>query len=168
MFTPRYLKLLTPLHRGSPLIIEECTGSCCLFLKSTISSLVLLTFRDRQLSWHHDVSLSTSSKYAVSSLLEMRPQNYSIISKFNNRGGAVRGHAVVCVERSRAGDSGQQPCGAPTFRVMELEVNWPIFTTCGLPVRKYTVAISTITTYTKCNKIRTKLAFWCLHGYFLG
>ncbi len=25
---------------------------------------VLLTFRERQLSWHHDVSLSTSSKYA--------------------------------------------------------------------------------------------------------
>ncbi len=30
--------------------------------------------RERQLSWHHDVSLSTSSKYAVSSLLEMRPR----------------------------------------------------------------------------------------------
>ncbi len=29
-----------------------------------------------------------------------------------------------------------QPCGAPTFRVMELEVNWPTFTTCGLAVRK--------------------------------
>ncbi len=26
-------------------------------------------------------------------------QNHSIISKFNNRNGAVRGHAVVCVER---------------------------------------------------------------------
>ncbi len=26
-------------------------------------------------------------------------QNHSIISKFNNRSGAVRGHAVVCVER---------------------------------------------------------------------
>ncbi len=25
-------------------------------------------------TWHHDVSLSTSSKYAVSSLLEMRPR----------------------------------------------------------------------------------------------
>ncbi len=30
----------------------------------------------------------------------------------------------------------KKPLGAPTFRVMELEVNWPIFTTCGLPVRK--------------------------------
>ncbi len=29
-----------------------------------------------------------------------------------------------------------QPCGAPMFRVMELEVNWPTFTTCGLAVRK--------------------------------
>ncbi len=30
-------------------------------------------------------------------------QNHSIISKFNNRGGAVRGHAVVCVERVEQG-----------------------------------------------------------------
>ncbi len=29
-----------------------------------------------------------------------------------------------------------QPCGAPMFRVIELEVNWPTFTTCGLAVRK--------------------------------
>ncbi len=41
----------------------------------------------------------------------------------------------MCRE-SRAGDSERSPAGAPTFRVMELEVNWPIFTTCGLPVRK--------------------------------
>ncbi len=33
-------------------------------------------------------------------------------------------------------EQGTQPCGAPTFRVMELEVNWPVFTTWGLPVRK--------------------------------
>ncbi len=73
MFTPRYLKLLT-LSTGVPLIIRREYGHCCLSLKSTISSLVLLTFRERQLSWHHDVSLSTSSKYVVSSLLEMRPR----------------------------------------------------------------------------------------------
>ncbi len=30
-------------------------------------------------------------------------QNHSIISKFNNRGGAVRRHAVVCVERVEQG-----------------------------------------------------------------
>ncbi len=30
-------------------------------------------------------------------------QNHSISSKFNNRGGAVRGHAVVCVERVEKG-----------------------------------------------------------------
>ncbi len=30
-------------------------------------------------------------------------QNHSIISKFNNRGGAVRGHTVVCVERVEQG-----------------------------------------------------------------
>ncbi len=30
-------------------------------------------------------------------------QNHSIISKFNNRSGAVRGHVVVCVERVEQG-----------------------------------------------------------------
>ncbi len=40
----------------------------------------------------------------------------------------------MCVERVEQGSG--QPCGALTFRVMELEVNWPIFTTSGLPVRK--------------------------------
>ncbi len=62
-------------------------------------------------------------------------QNHSIISKFNNRRGAVRGHKVVCVERVEQGTQDTALWG-PTFRVMELEVNWPIFTTCGLPVRK--------------------------------
>ncbi len=37
-------------------------------------------------------------------------QNHSIISKFNNRSGAVRGHAVVGRE-SRAGGSGHSPVG---------------------------------------------------------
>ncbi len=73
MFTPRYMKLLT-LSTGVPLIIRGVKGRRCLFLKSTISYLVLLPFRERQLSWHYDVSLSTSSKYVVSSLLEMRPR----------------------------------------------------------------------------------------------
>ncbi len=36
---------------------------------------------------------------------------------------------------SRAGDSGHNPVGLLRSG-MELEVNWPIFTTCGLPVRK--------------------------------
>ncbi len=96
------LEATHPLHRG-PTDHKRGVGSCCLFLKSTISSLVLLTFRERererQLSWHHDVSLSTSSKYAVSSLMV----NHSIISKCNNRSGAVRGHTIVCVERVEQG-----------------------------------------------------------------
>ncbi len=53
-------------------------------------------------------------------------QNHSIISKFNDRSWAVRRHAVVGVER----------LDALMFRVMELEENWPTFTTCGLAVRK--------------------------------
>ncbi len=39
-------------------------------------------------------------------------QNHGIISKFNNRSGAVRGHTVVHESReSRAGDSGHNPVG---------------------------------------------------------
>ncbi len=134
MFTPRYLKLLT-LSTGVPLIIRGVYGCCCLFLKSTISSLVLLTFRERQLSWHHVVSLPTSSKYAVSSSLLMRPR--TTVSSAN---------LMIDVElwedtqswvyREYSRGLRTQPCGAPMFRVIELEVNWPTFTTCGLAVRK--------------------------------
>ncbi len=60
-------------------------------------------FKERQLSWHHDVSLSTSSKYAVSSLLEMRPRTTVSSANFNNISGAVRGHTVMCVERVEQG-----------------------------------------------------------------
>ncbi len=67
------LEAAHPLHRG-PADHKRSVGPLLSLLKSTISSLVLLTFRERQLSWHHDVSLSTSPKYAVSSLLEMRPR----------------------------------------------------------------------------------------------
>ncbi len=41
----------------------------------------------------------------------------------------------MCVERVEQ-ETQDTALRAPTFRVMELEVNWPIFTTCGLPVRK--------------------------------
>ncbi len=59
-----YTEVLEAAHRG-PTDHKRSVGPQ-VYLKSTISSLVLLTFRERQLSWHHDVSLSTSSKYAVS------------------------------------------------------------------------------------------------------
>ncbi len=65
-------------------------------------------------------------------------QNHSIISKFDNRCGAVGRHAVVCVERVEQGTQ-DTALWAPTFRVMELEVNWPTFTTWGLPVRKFRI-----------------------------
>ncbi len=38
-------------------------------------------------------------------------QNHSIISKFNNRSGIVRGHTVVLCRERRAGDSGHSPVG---------------------------------------------------------
>ncbi len=38
-------------------------------------------------------------------------QNHSVISKFDNRSGAVRGHAVVCVERVEQGAQEHNPVG---------------------------------------------------------
>ncbi len=57
-----------PLHRGPT---DKRSVGPLLSLPEVHNQL---TFRERQLSWHHDVSLSTSSKYAVLSLLEMRPR----------------------------------------------------------------------------------------------
>ncbi len=96
MFTPRYLKLLT-LSTGVPLIVKSVGP--LLSLSEVHDQLFSFAHiqRDRQLSWHHDVSLSTSSKYAVSSLLEMRPRT-TVSSANLTIEGAVRGHAVVCVE----------------------------------------------------------------------
>ncbi len=62
-------------------------------------------------------------------------QNHSVISKFDDRSGAVRGHTVVCVERVEQGTPDTTPWGS-YIQVMEFEVNWPTFTTWGLPVRK--------------------------------
>ncbi len=83
------LEAAHPLHRG-PTDHKRGVGPL-LSLPEVHDQLFLLTFRERQLSWHHDVSLSTSSKYAVSSLLV----NHSIISKFDNRSGAVRGVMIT-------------------------------------------------------------------------
>ncbi len=65
------LEAAHPLHRGPT---NHKRSVRLLLSLPEVDSLVLLMFRERQLSWHHDVSLSTSSKYAVSSLLEMRPR----------------------------------------------------------------------------------------------
>ncbi len=63
-----------PLHRG-PTDHKRSVGPLLSLPEvHNLLFLILLTFRERQFSWHHDVSLSTSSKYAVSSLLEMKPR----------------------------------------------------------------------------------------------
>ncbi len=74
MFTSRYLKLLTLSHRGST--DHKRSVGPLLSLPEVHDQLFSFAHieRERQLSWHYDVSLSTSSKYAVSSLLEMRPR----------------------------------------------------------------------------------------------
>ncbi len=61
-------------------------------------------------------------------------QNHSIISKVNYRSGAVRAHAVVCVERAEQGTQ-------DTLWGFYVQGDWvggelAHFTTWGLPVRK--------------------------------
>ncbi len=92
------LEAAHPLHRG-PADHKRSVG-LLLSLPEVYNQLFSFAHvRERQLSWHHDVSLSTSSKYAVSSLLERGPEPQYHQQNLNNRSGAVRGHAVVCVER---------------------------------------------------------------------
>ncbi len=68
------LEATHPLHRG-PTDHKRGVGPL-LSLPEVHNQLFSFAHvqRVRQLSWHHDVSLSTSSKYAASSLLLMRPR----------------------------------------------------------------------------------------------
>ncbi len=86
------LEAAFPLHRG-PTDHKRSVGPL----------LSLPEVRERQLSWHHDVSLSTIIQVCGLIIFGNESQNHSIISKFDNRSGAVRGHAVVCVERVEQG-----------------------------------------------------------------
>ncbi len=72
MFTPRYLKLLT-LSRG-PTDHKRSVGQQVSLSEDHNQLFSFAHIQRETVSWHHDVSLSTSSKYVVSSLLEMRPR----------------------------------------------------------------------------------------------
>ncbi len=133
MFTPMYLKLLT-LSTGVPLIIRGVWCRWCLFLKSTISSSFTHIQRETVVlaPWCKSLYLIQVCGLII---VGNEAQNHSIIRKFNNRSGAVREHTVVCVERVEQGTQDTTLWG---FYIQgdELEVNWPTFTTIGLPVRK--------------------------------
>ncbi len=68
------LEAAHPLHRG-PTDHKRSVGPL-LSIPEVYNQLFSFAHfqRERQLSWDHDVSLSTSSKYAASSLLLMRPR----------------------------------------------------------------------------------------------
>ncbi len=68
------LEAAHPLHRG-PTGHKRSVGPL-LSLPEVHDQLFGFShvLRERPLSWHHDVSLSSSSKYAASSLLLMRPR----------------------------------------------------------------------------------------------
>ncbi len=95
------LEATHPLHRG-PTDHKRSVGPLLSLPEVHDQLLVLLTFRERQLSWHHDVSLYLSQVCGLIIVVN-EAQNHSIISKFNDRNGAVRGHAFVGVERVEQG-----------------------------------------------------------------
>ncbi len=72
------------------------------------------------------MSLSTSSEYAASSLLETRPRTTVSSANLTMEVGLCE-DTQSWVYREYSRGLRTQPCGAPTFRVMELEVNWPTF-----------------------------------------
>ncbi len=75
------LEATHPLHRG-PTDHKRSVG-LLLSLPEVHDQLLSFAHVQRQLSWHHDVSLSTSSKYAASSSLLMRPR--TTVSSANSR-----------------------------------------------------------------------------------
>ena len=80
---------LNLFHYSPSMRIGVC--SVLLFLQSTIISLVLITLRERLLSWHHTARSLTSSLYAVSSLSVIRPTAV-VIGKLNDGAGVVPDH----------------------------------------------------------------------------
>ncbi len=110
MFTPRYLKLLTlstwgPTdHKRSlgPLLsLPEVHDQLFSFAQVQRETVVLAP-------WCKSLYLIQVCGLII---VGNEAQNHSIISKLNNRSGAVRGHAVVCVERVEQGGSGHNPVG---------------------------------------------------------
>ncbi len=96
MFTPRYLKLLTPLHRG-PTDHKRSVGPL-LSLPEVHDQLFIFAHVHRETvvlaPWCESLYLIQVCGLII---VVNEAQNHSIISKFNDRSGAVRRHAVVSV-----------------------------------------------------------------------
>ncbi len=94
--TPRYLKLHTLSHRG-PTDRKRTVGPL-LSLPEVYNQLFSFAHVQRETvvlaPWWKSLYLT---KYGGLIIVGNEAQNHSIISKFNNRSGAVRGHAVVGV-----------------------------------------------------------------------
>ncbi len=113
---------LSDEHQGmlcslqSPQRRRQCSGESgwCDLLKSTTISFVLSTFRDRLLTLHQSVSQCTSSLYADSSLLLIRPN--TVVSSVN-----LMMWFKLCIDAqswvSKVNSNGlsTQPLGAPVI-----------------------------------------------------
>ncbi len=102
MFTPKVLEAAHPLHRvptdhkrsvGPLLSLPEVYNQLFSFAHVQRETVVLAPW--------------CKSLYFIQVcgliIVGNEAQNHSIISKFNNRSGAMRGHTVVCVERLEQG-----------------------------------------------------------------
>lgn len=98
------------------------------FLKSTISSFVLLTLNARLLFWHHSIRFWIYLLYSDSSLHVICPK---MAGKLKDVVGAVSGYTVVWYRESRAG-GWAHVWSAPVLMFIKEEVLLPIRTICGL------------------------------------
>ncbi len=103
MFTSRYLKLLI-LSTGVPLTDHKRSVGPLLSLPEVHDQLFSFAHIQRETvvlaPWCKSLYLIQVCGLII---VGNEAQNHSIISKFDNRSGAVRGHAVVCVERVEQG-----------------------------------------------------------------
>ncbi len=126
MFTPRVLEAAYSLHRG-PTDHKRSVGQQVSSSEVHNQLFSFCSHSERDSCPGTMMKSLTSSKYAVSSLLEMMPR--TTVSSANliidvdlER---TRSHGVERVEQGAQDTT----CGAPTVRVMEFEVYWPTFTT---------------------------------------
>ncbi len=124
------------LHRGYLKLLTLSTGGPTDLKRSIGPLLSLPEVHDQLFSFAHvqreTVVLAPwcKSLYIIQVcgliIVGNEAQNHSIIRKFDNRSGAVRGHAVVCVERVEQGAQDTALWGSYNNK-LQIKLRWALF-----------------------------------------
>ncbi|KAI4873588.1 hypothetical protein NFI96_003512 [Prochilodus magdalenae] len=92
------------------------------------------------------VGLALMNGYGATALCTVISQSddCSIISKLDDTGVALGGHAVIREECVQEGGVSTQPWGVPVLTVLVLDVRLPILTDWGLSVRKFSTQLQRV------------------------